>query len=96
MESGAGLTTEARNFTNKSQYNLFYHSSRRTLRKDKYTLTTKGTKIHEKEEIHFTMKGMKVVKDSLGAPVVGPALCLSPLATNASPLDHVRLAAGGK
>ena len=26
----------------------------------------------------------------------GPSLCLSPLATNAPPLDHVRRAAGGK
>ena len=34
---------------------------------------------------------------SLGAPVVGPALYISPLATNASPagpLDHARRAAG--
>ena len=42
------------------------------------------------------MKNMKVVKENLGAPVVGPALCISPLATNASPLDHARRAAGGK
>ena len=56
------------------------------------------------------MKDMKVVKENLGAPVVGPALwisgrvsrpggpslCISPLATNASPLDHARRAAGGE
>ena len=77
LESGAGLTTKARNFTKKNNTIFLPLSSRRTQRKDKYTLTTKGTKIHEKEEIHFTMKGMKVVKDSLGAPVVRPALCIS-------------------
>ena len=42
------------------------------------------------------MKNMKVVKENLGAPVVGPALCISPLATNVSALDHARRAAGGE
>ena len=41
------------------------------------------------------MKNMMGMKENLGAPVVGPALGLSPLATNASPLDHARRAAGG-
>ena len=36
------------------------------------------------------------MKENLGAPVGGPSLCISPLATNASPLDHARRAAGGK
>ena len=38
----------------------------------------------------------KVVKGTPGAPVVGPALYISPLATNASPLDRARRAAGGE
>jgi hypothetical protein len=45
------------------------------------------------------MKNMKEVKANLGAPVVRPALCISPLVTNpatAGPLDHARRAAGGK
>ena len=50
----------------------------------------------EEIQIHFTMKDMKLMKKNLGAPVVGPALCISPLATNASPLDHARRAAGGE
>ena len=44
------------------------------------------------------MKNMKGVKENLGAPVVWPALGISPLATNpatAGPLDHARRAAGG-
>ena len=39
------------------------------------------------------MKNMKEVKANLGALVVRPALCISPLATNpatAGPLDHTR------
>ena len=45
------------------------------------------------------MKGMK--GGSRGSWVGGsrpgrPSLCISPLATNASPLDHARRAAGGK
>ena len=35
--------------------------------KGKYPLTTK---IHEKEQIHFTMKNMKEMKLNPGAPVV--------------------------
>ena len=45
------------------------------------------------------MKDMKRVKEHLGAPVVWPALFISPLATNpapAGPLDHARRAAGGE
>jgi hypothetical protein len=42
------------------------------------------------------MKNMKVVKENPGTPLVVPALCISPLATNASPLDHARRAAGGE
>ena len=50
----------------------------------------------EEIQIHFTMKGMKLMKLNPGAPVAWPALSISPLATNASPLDHARRAAGGK
>ena len=41
------------------------------------------------------MKNMKRVKETPGTPLSAAALCLSPLATNASPLDHARRAAGG-
>ena len=56
---------------------------------------------HEKHEKHkktagFTMKIMKVMKINPGTPLSVAALCISPLATNASPLDHARRAAGGK
>jgi len=42
------------------------------------------------------MKNMKGVKESPGTPLSAAALCISPLATNASPLDHARRAAGGE
>ena len=76
-----------------SNKNLARHN-----RNQKYTLTTKGTKIHEKEQIHFTMKDMKVMKLNPRTPLSAAALGISPLATNpatAGPLDHARRAAGG-
>ena len=60
---------------------LLPQSSQRTQRKDKYSLT---------------MKNMKVMKVNLGTPLSAAALLISPLATNASPLDHARRAAGGE
>jgi hypothetical protein len=47
-------------------------------------------------KIHFTMKDMKVMKLNPGTPLSAAALGISPLATNASPLDHARRAAGGE
>jgi len=42
------------------------------------------------------MKGVKGVKESPGTPLSAAALCISPLATNVSALDHARRAAGGE
>ena len=41
------------------------------------------------------MKDMKVMKLNPRTPLSAAALGISPLATNASPLDHARRAAGG-
>ena len=56
--------------------------------------STKNTK---RGKYSFTMKYMKGVKISGRVNRPGrPALGISPLATNASPLDHARRAAGGE
>ena len=65
-------------------------------RKSQYRFTTEDAEHTEERQIHFTMKNMKGVKENLGTPLSVAAFLISPLATNASPLDHARRAAGGE
>ena len=78
------ITPEIQQFMAKNNSVLFSMADELNLQQERF-IQAGAQYIRMNEiikEIHFTMKNMKEVKANLGVPVVRPALCISPLATN--------------